>query len=336
MKDNKEKKQSIWNLIRDAGFGFIPMVIVSIICIGWMHYCEGGYYLVKKDHCIAINDSAMIFLAGSDSANIVSSHYLFGDNSDNSYLLTKQEPKEESKGSYLSLWAATLAVIFVVFSIFGVLKLELTKKDIEEKLDDVKKLEENLSKLNKIQTAYQNYSVQIEASVNDNNIMRETRLHNLVSILDDYADNIEEERYNTIFELYMGILNMKTINENEHERYMRAEWILDRIDKENYKCEQHLYLLGKCYYYKYKEKGLIKYLEHSLDAFCILCQEQNIYGHWQEHHYKYERAQFNRELYLYDLCQVLYVYPESSDNPSNREYALDEASRLIENAVCKS
>jgi len=293
----------IWN----AGMGYILVVaITSITCLSMCN----NYYLIQKDHCYKATE------IGDSIEYTLSNH-----------------PSVENNSNYLSLWASTLAVVFVVFSIFGVLKLEITKKEIDEKLDKAKELEGNLDKLNKIQTAYQNYTVQIETSVNDNNIMRKIRLHNLVSILDDYEKNIEEERYNTVFELYMGILNMKTINESEHERYLRAEWILDRIDKGDYKSEQHLYLLGKCYYYKYKGKGVVKDLEHSLDAFCILCQEQNIYNHWQSHHYKYTMAQFNSEMYLYDLCQALYVYPDTSENHSDREYALDEASRLIENVV---
>lgn len=295
MEDNKEKKEnkSLWKKIRDAGYGFIPMVIVSTICIGWMHYCEGGYYLVKKEHCVAVDDSIMKYsynVSIKQDSDSVCNNFV----TQNRHFLTQQEPADVSKGSYLSLWAATLAVIFVVFSIFGVLKLEITKGEIDKKLDDLKDLKEEgqtqikelkklvkqsqedankskseLEKLNKKSQQDNNELVKRSNELQEYGaLLHRMSIHFMASENDNkYTRKRRIEEVSQImdklrskdlnidnYELLKGIFLMCPIKGCKEEVGDRMELIITCLNKDNLTIEK-LILLGKSYYRLYTSSG---------------------------------------------------------------------------------
>jgi hypothetical protein len=335
-----------WN----AGYQFIPILIATSVIFFFMYYNENGYYLVKKNHSVAI-DSVTIISVEMDST-IVSLTNSAEQDSAIVRMLTREAPKDDSKGSYLSLWAAALAVIFVVFSIFGVLKLELTKEDIEKKYETIKNEEKSISKLKKIQKIYQELFLNVNASLDDDDILRDFRIGRLANILDNLKtieadpgenkliESDKDERINSILDLYMSVLNMKKINERELSK--RSDIIIkqsEEIKIEELKQDKVkvrlLCLLGMCYYNKYIETHNIEDLHHSIDAYCILCQEKEIYDmlNNKKHYFNYVHLKSEQGLYKYELCQILYDYPEEDGDRTKKEYALKCASKIMCNLI---
>lgn len=276
-----------------AGYGYIINGILLSIVLYFM--LGTNYYLVKKDDSINVQNKTLLI-----SSNRSIDKNSCNDSINNTYLL-QQDPSKESKNNYLSLWAAVLAVIFVVFSIYGVLKLELTKEDIEKKSDslkkegdaikkegdnirkegdnirnlreDIMKLRDNLNELIKKTEEHssmiQNISVHFIASSSDTEESRIRRIEEISSIFKDLKnDSPEMDNY----ELLPAIFSMSSKGNSEESKRMELiinELIANENGSEMFVIDKAL-LLGKAYYRLYKNNNSEKDLERSLSIYCSL------------------------------------------------------------------
>ena len=266
-----------------AGYGYIINGLLFTIVSWWM--VETNFYLVKKNACVEINNSAQVVAINNKTMKDA-----YNDSINIAYSLN-QNPVKESKDNYLSLWAAVLAVIFVVFSIFGVLKLELTKEDIERKYEDLKKEGEDIKNLHKnlneiIRTSEQHssliqkISIHFIASSSDNEESRIRRLEEITCILNclkDVGSNIDN------YELLLSIFSMTIKGRDEESK--RMELIINKLlanenGDEKFAVDKTL-LLGRAYYRLYTSTDQDNKYKHdslkmSISAYCSILQTYNL------------------------------------------------------------